>query len=274
MHGGHQEEGFRAGTESVHNIAGFGAACQEVNKLLEKSEKIRTLTTQFTKRIQKIYPDCIINSPVTDCVPNTISITFPDISNAGLVALMDYHGISISAGSACSMPEDKPSHVLKAIGLSDQEAQETLRISLGSDTTKKDIRYTLQVFQKSVEGRTLLVDMIKSEEVDKEMLFNDQVYILDIRPQFLRRKIKSLPNSHEASFFSIKKYLKQLPRDKRIIVVCQHGNLSYITTYFLRSSGLHQVSSLWAGILGWKEKYNELYQEYAGKNITVLQPSQ
>ncbi len=273
IHGGHQEEGLRAGTESVHNIAGFGAACEKVSKLLEKSEHIRALTKQFTQQIQKIFPESILNSPETDCVPNTISITFPDISNAGLVALMDYHGIAVSAGSACSMPEDKPSHVLKAIGLSDQSAQETIRISLGSETTEKDIRYTIQVFQKNVEGRTLLVDMIKSEQVGKEMLFDDQIYILDVRPQFLRKRIKSLPNSHEASFFSIKKYLKQLPKDKKILVVCQHGNLSYMVTYFLRSNGFRQVSSLWSGILGWKERYSELYREYAGKNITVLQPT-
>jgi len=272
IHGGHQEEGLRAGTESVHNIAGFGKACDEVQKLLNKAEKIRTLTKHFTEELQANFPDCRINSPDTDCIPNTINITFPNISNSGLLALLDYHGIAVSAGSACSMPEDKPSHVLKAIGLTDKEAQETIRISLGGETSIKDIKYSMKILLKNVKDMNLLVDMIKSEEVDKEMLFSDSTFILDVRPQFLRNRVKSLPNSHEASFFSIERYLKQLPKDKRILVVCQHGNLSYMATYFLRSKGFKQASSLLSGILGWKAKYSELYQKYAGENITVLQP--
>lgn len=272
MHGGHQEEGLRAGTESVHNIAGFGRACQDVEKLLKKSDQIRKLTKQFTQQLQENFPECRINSPDTDCVPNTINITFPDISNSGLLALLDYHGIAVSAGSACSMPEDKPSHVLKAIGLTDKEAQETIRISLGAETSIKDIKYSMRILLKNIQDKNLLVDMIRSEEVNKEMLFSDNTFILDIRPQFLRKRVKSLPNSHEASFFSIESYLKQLPKDKKILVVCQHGNLSYITTYYLKSKGFTQVSSLSSGMAGWIRHFSDLYQEYAGQNIRVLQP--
>ncbi|MGD2033610.1 MAG: aminotransferase class V-fold PLP-dependent enzyme [Bacteroidales bacterium] len=273
LHGGQQEEGLRAGTESIHNIAGFGAACGDINKLLAKSEVITNRKMQFILQIRKICPECIINSPESDCVSNTINITFPNIKNEGLMAVLDYHGITVSGGAACSAHEDNPSHVLKAIGLSDKAAEETIRFSLGPGTLARDIRYTMRIFQQCVNDRNLLVDVVSTEQLDRGMLFDDQTYILDVRPGFLRKMMKSLPNSHEASFFSIKKYLDQLPKDKNILVVCQHGNLSYITAYYLRSKGFGQVSSLWAGLAGWKEQYNDLYREYAGQNIRILKPA-
>jgi cysteine desulfurase len=273
MHGGHQENNMRAGTESLHNIAGFGAACQDVNKLLAHTKEIRVLKRQFIQRLKKIKPDCVINSPEADCLPNTVSITFPHVNHAGLMAVFDYHGIAVSAGSACSAQEDKPSHVLKAIGLSDQAVNETIRVSLGCSTSAREIRYTTRVFQDYVEGRTMLVNMITPAQLNETILFDEQIYILDVRPQFLRRNIKGLPNSHEASFVSIEKYLRQLPKDKHILVVCQGGTLSYIVAYYLRSKGFERVSSLRAGLIGWKVLRSDLYQKYAGQNATVLQPA-
>ncbi len=272
MHGGHQENGLRAGTESLHNIAGFGAACQDVTTLLAHSEQIRDLKRQFIEQLKEIKPDCVINSPATDCLPNTINITFPNMNNAGLMAMLDYFGIAVSAGSACSSQADKPSHVLKAIGLSDQAAQETIRVSLGCSTSTRDIRYTTRVFKDYIEGRTLLVNMIKPAQLNETILFDEQTYILDVRPQYLRRKFKSLPNSHEVSFASIEKYLHLLPRDKHILVVCQGGYLSYIGAYYLKAKGFAHVSNLQDGVDGWKMRRNDLYQKYAGQNITVLQP--
>ncbi|MDD1698244.1 MAG: cysteine desulfurase [Methanoregula sp.] len=145
IHGGHQEEGMRAGTESVHNIAGFGAACKDVDKLLANYEKEKSLKEHFIKQLKGIKPDIIINSPAEDCLPNTISVTFPDINSGELMMMLDYHGIAVSSGSACSTHINKPSHVLKAIGLSDKAAEETIRISLGKDTTERDLRYTIKV---------------------------------------------------------------------------------------------------------------------------------
>jgi cysteine desulfurase len=272
MHGGHQENGMRAGTESLHNIAGFGAACQDVPKLLAHREQVRFLKGQLVQRLKGIKPDCVINSPEADCLANTVSITFPNINNAELLAMLDYHGIAVSAASACSAQEDKPSHVLKAIGLSDQAAKETIRVSLGCSTLARDIRYATKIFQDYFAGRTMFVNMITPAQLDETILFAEQTFILDVRPQFLRRKVKSLPNAHEVSFVTIKKYLPQLPRDKHILVVCQHGNLSYIMAYYLKAKGFDQVSSLRHGVLGWKKRRSDLYEEYAGQNVTVLKP--
>ena len=88
--------------QSLHNIAGFGAACQEVDQLLADADRIRALKSQLTQRLKEIKPDCAINSPEAECLPNTLSITFPGVENAGLMGMLDYRGIAVSAGSACS----------------------------------------------------------------------------------------------------------------------------------------------------------------------------
>jgi cysteine desulfurase len=271
MHGGHQENGMRAGTESLHNIAGFGAACQDVNKLLAHTEYIRVLKHRFIQRIKEVKPDCVINSPEADCLPNTVSITFPDMNNTGLMAVLDYHGIAVSAGSACSTGEDKPSYVLKAIGLSDQTAHETIRVSLGCSTSPRDIRYTAQVFKDYFEGRILFVNMITSGQLNEAILFDEQTYILDVRPSEHRRRFKGLPNSHEVSPLSVEKYLNQLPKDKHILVVCPGGGLSFMVAYYLKAKGFKHISNLRGGLDGWRKLRGELYQKYAGQNITVLQ---
>ncbi|MBN1924513.1 MAG: cysteine desulfurase [Prolixibacteraceae bacterium] len=148
IHGGHQEEGMRAGTESVHNIAGFGKACNNVKKLISHSEKIQTIKGLLIDGLRAVKHDMIINSPSEKCLPNTISVTLPGIKSKELMMMLDYYGICVSSGSACSSQINKPSHVLKAIGLTDTAAEETLRISLGKDTTIRDVQYTLKVIDK------------------------------------------------------------------------------------------------------------------------------
>jgi cysteine desulfurase len=270
LHGGHQEEGLRAGTEGLHNIAGFGTACRDVNKLLAQAGRIGTLKQQIIDRLRLIKPDCVVNSPDTGCLPNTANITFPNTSNAALLAMFDYHGIAVSAGSACNTHDDKPSDTLKAIGLSDRAAKETVRFSLGSETTARDIRYTAWAFREYVEGRSLLVNIVSPLELDEPFLLDEQNYILDVRTQGLRKKVKSLPNAHEVSFTAIGKSLHLLPRDKHILVVCQGGGLSYIAAYFLRAKGFERVSSLRTGVCGWKERRGDLYHRLAGQNVTSV----
>lgn len=148
IHGGHQEEGMRAGTESVHNIAGFGKACNQVRNLISYSNNIKILKEQFIEQLKMVKPDIIINSPTENCLSNTISATLPDVNSRELMMMLDYYGISVSSGSACSTQLNKPSHVLKSIGLSDKLADETIRISLGKDTKKGDINYTIRIIEK------------------------------------------------------------------------------------------------------------------------------
>jgi len=272
--GGHQEGGLRAGTESLHNIVGFGAACQEVNQLLGHAQQTLPLKRQLMQRLKEIKPDCVFNSPEADehCLPNTLSVTFPGVDNAGLMGMLDYRGIAVSAGSACSTGEATPSHVLKAIGLSDQSARETIRISLGRTTSARDIRYIAQVIQDYLEDRMPLVNMLTSAQLNERLLFDDGMFILDVRPPDDRKKHKGLPNSHEVSPVAVERYLGQLPRDKRILVYCPGGGLSLMVSYYLKAKGFKQVFNLRGGLDGWRQRRGDLYQKYAGQGVTVLQP--
>ena len=251
IHGGHQEDGMRAGTEAIHNIAGLGAAFQGVPKLLTGCEKIEKLKRRFIEQISGIRPDCVINSPESGCLPNTLSISFPGTNNSELMGMLDYHGIAVSTGSACSAGDHKPSPILKAIGLSDESAMETIRISLGYKTNWRDLRYTVRVLKKYFEGRIQYVNQLTAGELHGILLSNEQAFLVDVRPAYMRRRFQSIADSLEASFVSLRKFLDKLPRDKHIVVVCQRGNLSYGAAYFLKSKGFKNVSSLQNGIMGW-----------------------
>ncbi len=272
LHGGHQESGMRAGTESLHNIVGFGTACQDVNNLLAHAEQTRALKQQLIQRLKEIKLDCVINSSEAECLPNTVSITFPNVDNAGLMAILDYHGIAVSAGSACSTGEDTPSHVLKAMGLSDQAARETIRVSLGWSTSARDIRYTAKVIQDYIEGRTPLVNMLTPAQLNETILFDERTYVLDVRPPEDRKRFKGLPNAHEVSPLAVEKYLGQLPRDKQFLVYCPGGGLSLMVSYYLKAKGFKRVTNLRGGLDAWRKRRSDLYEKYAGQNVTVLQP--
>jgi rhodanese-related sulfurtransferase len=230
------------------------------------------LKRQLIQQLKEIKPDCMINSPEEEVLPNTVSITFPNVDNAGLMAMLDYHGVAVSAGSACSTGEDTPSYVLKAIGLTDQAARETIRISLGRNTSARDIRYTTRVIQDYLDGRTPLVNMITPAQLNESILFDERIYILDVRPPVDRNRFKGLPNSHEVNPISVEKYLKQLPRDKQILVYCPGGGLSLMVSYYLKAKGFKHIINLRGGSDAWRKRRGDLYHKYAGQNVTELQP--
>ncbi len=272
LHGGHQESGLRAGTESLHNLVGFGAACQDVERLLTHARPTQALKQLLIERLRALKPDCVINSAEAECLPNTLSVTFPGVENAGLMAVLDYRGVAVSAGSACSTGEDKPSHVLKALGLSDQAARETIRLSLGWDTTAGDIHYAADVIGEHLAGRTPLVDMLAPAQLNETILFSEDTFVLDVRPPDDRRRQKGLPNAHEVSPLAVEKYLRQLPRDKRLLVYCPGGGLSFMVSYYLKAKGFKRVTNLRGGLDAWRKRRGDLYEKYAGQNVTVLQP--
>ena len=274
LHGGHQEGGLRAGTESLHNIVGFGVACKEVESLLTDAKQIRGIKQDLIQRLKQIKPDCVINSPESEaeCLPNTLSVTFPGVENSGLMGMLDFRGIAVSAGSACSTGEDTPSHVLKAIGLSDQSARETIRISLGHTTTARDIRYMAQVVQEYVEGRASFVNMLAPAQLNENILFDEQTFILDVRPPDMRKNVKGLPNAHEVNPLRVEQYLNQLPRDKQILVYCPGGGLSVMISYYLKAKGFKRITNLRGGLDAWRSRRSDLYEKYAGQNVTVLEP--
>ena len=149
--GGGQERGLRSGTPNPANIAGLAAALGK-SQLMRRVEtgRILDLRVFLEEEITKRLPTAQINGHSQKRAPHLLSITFSDIDNERLMMSLDEAGIQTSTGSACSASSDTPSHVLKAIGHSDQQARSTLRISLGRQTTKADIQKLVECLVKLV----------------------------------------------------------------------------------------------------------------------------
>ena len=143
--GGGQEKGARSGTENVAGAVGFTKAL-EIAQKMRKEEVSRLLKIQdeFISGLKKRFPNCTINGSKKSKLPNNISVTIPGIDNERVVMELDERGVQCAVGSACSVSKEEPSHVLKAIGLTENQAQSTLRFSMGRSTTKNDIKSILK----------------------------------------------------------------------------------------------------------------------------------
>ena len=139
IHGGHQEQGLHAGTENLANIYALGNQLERLSKKDYPSSKIRDyLYNKICDKCKQLNIDVHLNGDLIDRLPNNLSITFKGISAEELITLLDMRDIQVSAGSACSSGTKEPSKVLKSIGLTDEETYNTIRISLGIDTTYEE----------------------------------------------------------------------------------------------------------------------------------------
>ena len=139
LKGGGQELGRRAGTENVAGIVGMGVAAQEAEKGLADYQKVSTLRSSMEARLLDISPESHIYGHTAPRLPNTTAISMPGVASELQVMSLDLDGIAVSAGSACSSGKVKASHVLTAMGASEEEAGSAIRISLGWSTTAADI---------------------------------------------------------------------------------------------------------------------------------------
>ena len=147
--GGHQEKGMRSGTENVAGIVGLAEALKMAYKELdENNKKILENRNYFIEKIKENFKETTINGNLEHRLPGNINVTFKGKDSLEILLKLDEYGICASSGSACSTGEDKPSHVLTAIGLSPEEAFSTIRFSLGKENIKEDIDYTISILSK------------------------------------------------------------------------------------------------------------------------------
>jgi cysteine desulfurase len=147
MRGGGQERGRRAGTENISGIAGFGVAGEFAQSFAQVA-KIRKLRDALESSIKRIVPGIIIFGENVDRLPNTSCIFMPGVSSETQVMKFDLKGIMVSAGSACSSGKVQPSHVLRAMGVDNGIASNTIRISLGNENTMDDVDYFVREWKK------------------------------------------------------------------------------------------------------------------------------
>lgn len=145
IRGGGQERALRGGTENIPAIIGFGTALQFVSGDKEaEAMRLRKLQKLFIDSITAQNPNIIVNGSLKRRLPNNVHLTFPGIDNERLIYQLDRRGIMAAAGSACSASSQEPSHVLKAMGITDEGAQASLRFTMGRQTTEADIRKTVK----------------------------------------------------------------------------------------------------------------------------------
>jgi len=149
--GGGQGFGLRSGTENVAGIVGLGAAIEQVKNNKVKAKNIQKFRDKIMKGILKTVPDVKLNGSVVHRLPNNINFSFKGAEGEAIVILLDQEGICASTGSACSAKSLVPSHVLLALGLSEEEAHTSLRLSIGKYTTNQEVNKLLSVLPKIVK---------------------------------------------------------------------------------------------------------------------------
>ena len=140
MQGGTHENNRRAGTVAVPQIAALATALELADKKRrDKGEQLRALRDQLVRELLARVPGAHLNGDLGRCTLNTASIRFEGIYAGYLLRKMDQAGILASAGSACMWERTKPSHVLDALGLSEEEGSGTIRFSLGYANTAAEV---------------------------------------------------------------------------------------------------------------------------------------
>jgi cysteine desulfurase len=148
--GGGQERGFRSGTLNIPGIVGFGKAC-EIARLEMESDAIRLgrLRKKLETEVCRQLDTCAVNGHAEKRLPHIANISFGFVEGEGL--MMAVKNIACSSGSACTSASLEPSYVLKGIGVGDDLAHSSLRLSLGKWTTEEQVDYTISEVVKAVQ---------------------------------------------------------------------------------------------------------------------------
>ena len=150
INGGKQERGIRGGTENVLGIIAMAAALEDsVKHMEERNEHIKKLNTRLLIELLSI-DGVYLNGSFEHRVNSNINVRIDGIKGEDVVAMCDQYGICISAGSACNEGVATPSHVLKAIGLTDKEALSSVRITIGHQNTIEEIEQAAKIIKEVI----------------------------------------------------------------------------------------------------------------------------
>ena len=149
--GGEQERGLRGGTTNVPAVVGLAAAfCENEATMSVSNEKIERLSKLFLDGISPLNGVSVNGSG--EKLPAILNLRVKGVSNVDLLYKLDLQGVCIAVGSACASASVKPSHVLLAMGLTEEAARESVRISFGKDNTEKEVLFAANAFVAAVEN--------------------------------------------------------------------------------------------------------------------------
>lgn len=148
--GGGQEFRMRSGTENVPGIIAFAAAVKRITELKkQQATEVQKLRDHFIQELLTI-PQVHLNGGLDHRLPNNVNICIEGVDNESLIIRLDMDGIAASAGSACSAGVCKPSHVLRALGLSILHVKNSIRLTLGYQSTLEEVNKTLELLKKLI----------------------------------------------------------------------------------------------------------------------------
>ncbi|MGO3152192.1 MAG: cysteine desulfurase family protein [Galactobacter sp.] len=147
IHGGGHQRGLRSGTLDVLGTVAFAAAAEHALQNMEaEAARLRALSARLISGVRSVAPDAVLNGPDPDLqgtqqrrLPGTVHFTFPGCEGDSVLFMLDMAGIATSTGSACTAGVAGPSHVLVAMGRSDDDARSVQRFSLGAGSTEGDV---------------------------------------------------------------------------------------------------------------------------------------
>jgi len=150
--GGGQEFGIRSGTENIASAVGFALSLQlAVSRRSSTHKHARTLGTYFIDTLMSTF-GAVINGDRKQRLPNNVHATFPGVDNERVLYSLDAQGVWAAAGSACSASSEESSHVLLAMGMNDEDSRASVRFSIGKNTTKEDIDYTIRALHVALRA--------------------------------------------------------------------------------------------------------------------------
>ncbi|MEW5814075.1 MAG: aminotransferase class V-fold PLP-dependent enzyme [Spirochaetota bacterium] len=152
IHGGHQEEGKRAGTINGQGIIGFGKAVEMARLEMDKdARRIQALKIRLKNGIEGAIPDIRINGHPTDTLPGTLNVSFSGAEGESILLYLDLEGVAVSTGSACATGSLTPSHVLLATGVGPELAHGSIRFSLGRGNTEQEVDYVVEKLSQIIK---------------------------------------------------------------------------------------------------------------------------
>ena len=150
--GGNQEMNKRGGTANTAGIVGFAKACEiAMRDMKTNNHKLRSLAEYFVQKLTDTVENVIINANVRQKLPHIISAIFVGVDGESLLTKLDLNGVAISTGSAYSSDNFAVSHVMKAIGLNNDDARCTVRFSFGKNNSYEEIDKSIAIINRSVE---------------------------------------------------------------------------------------------------------------------------
>jgi len=153
LDGGGQEEGMRSGTENLSGIAGFARAVQlNFKQIFERQNHMSHLRRIFRNKLEEALGGVVVNTPDDRfAAPHILNVSFPGIQGEVLMRKLEAEGIYVSTGSACTSGKSTPSHVLKALGKSQDEVQGALRFSFSAMNREEELEQVMEHLVPAVE---------------------------------------------------------------------------------------------------------------------------